>query len=251
MNLALSVFTILCALWFTPASAAGEPSAITPATPAHAGADKGSLQGGLNVDRLEMQKPAADHAGYGYWHADGWMGNENNRLFLKTEGSYSKGQVSDSLAQLLYGRAVSESWYLEIGAAQTGAPGPTRNWLALTAEGDLPLSIDSEWMLFLGQNRQAWLRGQLETAVPLVNRWKFVPKLELNFYSQKDSVHQTGSGLSNAELSLRFAYDFTRNVAGYAGYSRYQAFGNTARQLSTGGNPTSDNLLIAGLMISF
>jgi copper resistance protein B len=220
------------------------------AIPVQAEADESSLQGGLTVDRLEMQQSIVDHTDFGYWHADGWIGGEKNKLLLKTEGNYSKGQVSNSLTQVLYGRSVSESWDLEVGAAQTGAPGPTRNWLAVTAEGDLPLSIDSEWMLFLARNNQAWLRTQFETAVPLGNSWKVVPKLELNFYSKNDPVHETDSGLSNAELSLRLAYDFTKNVAGYVGYSRYQTFGSTAGQLSAGGNSTFDNLLITGLMIS-
>lgn len=219
------------------------------ATPVQAETDENSLQGGLTVDRLEMQYSFVDHTDYHYWHADGWIGDEKNKLLLKTEGAHSKGRVTGDLTQLLYGRSVSESWTLEAGAAHTDAPGPDLNWLDIAAEGDLPLSIVSESTLFLRDN-QAWLKTQFETAVPLNGSWKFVPKLELNFYSKNDPVHHTGSGFSNAELSLRLAYDFTKNVGGYVGYSRYQTFGTTARQLSTGGNSTFDNLLITGLMIS-
>jgi copper resistance protein B len=219
------------------------------AGPALAEGDDAALQGGLTVDRLEVQQSTLNHADYGYWHADGWVGGETNKLFVKTEGTHSGGSVSYGLNQLLYGRAVSESWTLEAGAAHTGAPGPGQNWLALTAEGDLPFSIDSEWMLFW-RNDQTWLRTQFETAVPLRGAWKFVPKMELNFYSKSDPVHQTGSGLSNGELSLRLAYDFTKHIAGYAGYSRLQTFGSAATQLSAAGNFTYDNLLIGGLMIS-
>ncbi|MGC2459149.1 MAG: copper resistance protein B [Gallionellaceae bacterium] len=220
------------------------------AMPPQAKADESSLQGGLTVDRLEMQHSVVDGTDTHYWHADAWIGGEKNKLIFKTEGGHSRGKVSNDLTQLLYGRSVSESWQLEIGAAQTGAPGPISDWLAVTAEGDLPLSIDSEWALFLGKDNQAWLKTQFETTMPLVNQWKFVPKLELNFFSQGDPLHEIGSGFSNAELSLRIARDFTKNVAGYAGYSRYQTFGNTAGQQHAAGNSTFDNLLIAGLMIS-
>lgn len=103
----------------------------------------------------------------------------------------------------------------------------------------------------MGRDNQAWLKAQFEKAVPLNGPWKFIPKLELNFYSKNDPDHKIGSGFSNAELSLRLAYDFTKKVGGYVGYSRDQTFGSTAVQLSAGGNSTFDNLLISGLMISF
>lgn len=212
-------------------------------------ADENSLQGGLTVDRLEIQHSSVDQSNYHYWHADGWIGDEKNKAFLKTEGAHSKGRVTGDVTQLLYGRSISESWTLEAGAAHTGAPGSDLNWMAIAAEGDLPLSIDSESTLFWRDN-QAWLKTQFERAVPLGGAWKFVPKLELNFYSKNDPIHQTGSGFSNAELSLRIARDFTKYVAGYAGYSRYQTFGNTAGQQHAAGNSTFDNLLIAGFMIS-
>ena len=86
------------------------------ALPLVAAADASGLQGGLTVDRLEVQQSFLDQTDYHYWHADGWIGDEKNRLFLKTEGAHAKGLVSDGLHQLLYGRAVSESWYLEGGA---------------------------------------------------------------------------------------------------------------------------------------
>lgn len=220
------------------------------ASPVLAEPDDGGLKGGLTVDRLEAQQSTVDQTDYHYWHADAWVGDEKNRLFLKTEGAHSKGLVSDGLHQLLYGRAVSESWFLEAGLAVTGSPGPTRNWFALTAEGDLPFDIDSEWMLFLGKDNQAWLRTQFETAVALSEPWKFVPKLEVNFYARDNPFNEVGSGFSSAELSLRLVYDFSKNLGGYVGYSRYQAFGNTADELRVEDNSTFDNLVITGLMIS-
>lgn len=217
--------------------------------PFQAEADENSLQGGLTVDRLEMQHSDVDHVDYHYWDADGWIGGDTNKLMLKTEGAHFKGSVTGVLTQLLYGRAISESWTLEAGAAQTGAPGPDLSWMTISAEGDLPLSIDSEWTL-LWKNNQTWLKTGFETALPLNGSWKFIPKLELSFYTKNDPAQQIGSGLSNAELSLRIAYDFTKKVGGYVGYSRYQTFGNTAVQQSAGGNSTYDNLLITGFMIS-
>lgn len=219
------------------------------AQPVLAEGDDTVLQGGLTVDRLEMQKFLVGKTDDHYWHADGWIGGDTNKLFLKSEGAHWQGNVSGSLNQLLYGRTVSESWTLEAGAARSGTPGPNLNWMVIAAEGDLPYSIDSEWTL-LWRNNLAWLKTQFETAVPLGGSWKFVPKVELNFYSGNDPANQLGSGLSNGELSLRIAYDFNKHIAGYAGYSRYQTFGNTAGQLRVGGNQTFDNLLIAGLMIS-
>ncbi len=212
-------------------------------------ADEDSLQRGLTIDRLEIQDSRVDHSVYHYWHADGWIGDEKNKAFLKTEGAHSKGRVTGDVTQLLYGWSISQSWTLEAGAAHTGAPGSDLRWMAIAAEGDLPFSTDSESTLFWRDN-QFWLKTQFERAVPIGGAWKFVPKLELNFYSKNDPAHQTGSGFSNAELSLRLAYDFKKSLAGYVGYSRYQTFGNTAEQQSAVGNPTFDNLLITGLMVS-
>ncbi len=216
--------------------------------PALAAADDTGLQGGLTVDRLEMQRFLVGATEDHYWHADGWIGGDTNKLLLKSEGAHWQGYVSGSLNQVLYGRAVSDAWTLEAGAARSGAPGPSLNWAAVAAEGDLPHDIDSEWTL-LWRNNLAWLKAQLETELPLGGAWKFVPKLELNLYTNNDPANQFGSGLSNGELALRLAYDFDRHVAGYAGYSRYQTFGNTAAQLRAAGNQTFDNILIAGLMI--
>lgn len=220
------------------------------AMPALADTGAGGWQGGLTVDRLELQKSALDNTLSQYWHADGWIGDDKNRVLLKTEGAHAHGLVSSDLTQVLYGRSVTESWFLELGAAHTGAPGPAQNWLALTAEGELPLSIDSEWMLFFGKNNLAWLRTQFETAVPVSGAWEFVPKLELNFYTKNDPANEIGSGFSNSELSLRLAYHLDRNVRGYVGYSRFQTYGNTATRTRIGGNSTFDNLLMTGIMVT-
>ncbi len=216
---------------------------------AFAEGDDAGLKGELTVDRLEAQYSTVNHQASHYWHADGWIGGDTNKLFLKTEGAHSQGFVSGSVDQALYGHAISESWTLEAGAAQTGAPGPILDWAAFAAEGDLPYAIDSEWTLFMRHNL-AWLKVQLEKISPLSGSWKFVSKAEVNFYSNNAPANQIGSGLSNAELSLRVARDFSKQVAGYVGYSRYQNFGNTASQLSASGSRIYDNVVTAGLMIS-
>jgi copper resistance protein B len=219
------------------------------ALPVLAEGDDPGLQGGLEVDRLEMQKFLVGNTEDHYWHADGWVGSDTNKLFLKSEGAHWQGYVSGSLNQVLYGRSVSDSWTLEAGGARSGAPGPSLNWAVIAAEGDLPYSIDSEWTL-LWRSHLAWLKAQFETAVPLGGAWKFVPKLELNLYSANDPANQLGSGLSNGELALRIARDLSKHTAAYVGYSRYQTFGATSGQLRAGGGQTFDNVLIAGLMIS-
>ncbi len=60
-------------------------------------ADENSLQDGLTIDRLEIQHSRVDQSKLHYWHADGWIGDEKNMAFLKTEAAHSKGRVTGDL----------------------------------------------------------------------------------------------------------------------------------------------------------
>ena len=80
----------------------------------------------LTIDQLEKRdtsssKPLA-------WELQGWVGYDLDKFVFKTEGERAEGETEKAELQLLYGKAITPFWDVQLGIRHDFHPKPTQNW---------------------------------------------------------------------------------------------------------------------------
>ncbi len=85
------------------------------------------------------------------WEAQGWIGNDIEKFWVKTEGEYEldEGRFEEAEVQALYSRAVSPFWDLQIGVRHDIKPDPSRTYAVIGAQGLAPHWFELDGQLFL------------------------------------------------------------------------------------------------------
>lgn len=87
------------------------------------------------------------------WGAQGWLGYDLNKLWIKTEGEYSGGEVVDAEIQALYSRAIAPYWDLQMGLRRDLKPSPSRDWAVLGIQGLAPYFFEIDAALYVGDRK--------------------------------------------------------------------------------------------------
>ena len=148
------------------------------------------------------------------WDGEAWYGGDYNRLWLKSEGTMTKGRVRDGDQELLYSRAISTYFNLQGGVRLDLDSGPARAWGAVGVEG---LALYQFEVQATGYFSDRGVAGRFEGAydILLTNRLILQPQVELNLYSRADPRRQVGSGLADIDTGLRLRYEVWRKMAPY------------------------------------
>ena len=76
------------------------------------------------------------------------------------------------------------------------------------------------------------LEGEYELL--LTQKLILQPRIELDFYCERDRKRRTGSGLSTASLGVRLRYEIKREIVPYIGVEWADKFGDTRRLCTSG-----------------
>lgn len=188
------------------------------------------------------------------WEGQAWIGNDYNKLWLKSEARYNadnKHQVGDGDQELLYDRAISRFYNVQAGVRYDLDSKPGRVWGAVGIHG---LSIG-----FFNLEATAYVSGETRFALKTNASWDFrftqrlmlQPQFETNWYTKSEAVRGVGSGLSDIDSGLRLRYEFSRKFAPYIGVSYQQFFGKTADMKRIDGSTTGDVRALIGLRTWF
>lgn len=196
--------------------------------PAHAGMGHDDpLRGMFTMDRLERSTSGAERTWT--WEADGWVGYDLRKLWLKTEGEYVDRRTEEAEVQLLFSHAIAPYWDVQVGWRTDFEPDPERNWLALGLQGIAPWWFEVDTAAYIGESGRIHLRAEADYEVLLTRQWVLVPRLEANWYSKRDPDLAVGDGLARVEGGLRLRYHFAREFAPYIGIRGFKLHGATAR----------------------
>src|SRR6516225_10385527 len=77
------------------------------------------------------------------WEGQGWVGTDYDKLWIKSEGTFTNGAVDDGQQQFLYDRAITTYFDLQGGLRSDIDSRPTRNWAALAGCGKSRLIVVS------------------------------------------------------------------------------------------------------------
>jgi len=199
------------------------------------------------LDRFERR--FVDGADQTYWEAQAWIGGDEHKLWLKTEGSRVAGVTDDADLEAYYSRAVAAFWDAQFGVRHDFAVGaaPSRHWLGVGLQGLAPYMFEVDATAYLGDNGRSAARFKAEYDLLLTQRWVFMPEVELNAYGKADPERGLGSGLSAASLTLRVRYDIRRELSPYVGVMWTKKFGGTADFARAADESTSETRYVAGI----
>jgi copper resistance protein B len=185
------------------------------------------------------------------WEGQGWVGTDYDKLWIKSEGTLSKGALDDGQQQFLYGRAITTYFDLQGGLRSDIDSRPTRNWAAFGIQGLAPYFFDLEVTGFV--SGQGHLAAKLEASYDLLLTQQLIlqPQVEFNIYSKGDPARLVGAGFSDIDTGLRLRYEFSRKFAPYIGVVYEGKFGQTANFARRAGESTGDVRFVAGLRVWF
>jgi len=203
----------------------------------------------LLFNRLEAWD--ADRGTGQAWEAQGWIGTDTDRLWLRSEGERVGGETHTADLEVLYGRSVSAWWDVVAGLRHDFAPGDSRTWAAFGVQGLAPYLFEVGVTGYLGESGHSALAIEAEYELLLTNRLILQPVLEANLHGKEDAGRGVGKGLSTAEAGLRLRYELNRHFAPYVGLVHERAFGDTAALRRAGDEPARDTRVVAGIRIWF
>jgi copper resistance protein B len=185
------------------------------------------------------------------WDGQGWIGTDYDKLWIKSEGTLSKGALDDGQQQFLYGRAVTTYFDLQGGLRSDLDSRPTRNWAAFGIQGLAPYFFDLDVTGFV--SGEGHLAAKLEASYDLLLTQRLIlqPQIELNLYSKADRARLVGAGFSDIDTGLRLRYEFSRKFAPYIGVVYQGKFGQTANFARQAGESTSDVRFAFGIRVWF
>lgn len=203
----------------------------------------------LRVDQLEAThgRHSTGHA----WAAQGWYGNDGDKLWLRSEGERSRGRIDHGHLELLWSHAVAPFWDTRLGMRQDVGHGPKRRWIAFGVQGLAPYWFELEATVYAGSSGRTAARLRAEYELLFTQRLILQPEFELNLHGRNDAATRTGRGLSDTRLGLRLRYEIRREFAPYIGVVWTQRHGAAADYARQDGEPAVDRQFVAGVRFWF
>ena len=216
--------------------------------PAHGHVHGTHVIGTLLFDRLEAWNDG--HGGQA-WEAQGWLGTDAHKLWLRSEGEREDGHTAQADIELLYGRPLARWWDVVAGVRHETRPGPTRTAAALGVMGVAPYKFEVEATGYLDATGRLSAQVEAEYDVLLTNRLILQPLIEAEWHARDDRARGIGAGLSTVEAAVRLRYEITRRFAPYVGVVHERSFGDTADLRRDDGEAVQETRIVAGVRFWF
>ena len=198
-------------------------------------------------DRLEYQ-PNGDTW---VWDAEGWIGGDYHKAWVKTEGDKANGETAEAELQLLYSRALSPFFDLQLGVRHDFEPQPSRTFMVVGLQGLAPQWIELDIATFISEDGDFSMRLELEYDLLLTQRLTIQPRIEFDLAAQEVAEQQVGKGLTSTELGVRLRYEVRREFAPYIGVTWRKTYGDTRNFLKAEGVKDDTVSLVAGIRFWF
>ncbi|MDP2099317.1 MAG: copper resistance protein B [Methylobacter sp.] len=153
------------------------------------------------------------------WDVQNWVGNDDHKLWIKTEGDYSADQGIFGRAdlQLLYSRNISTFWDFQIGARRAFEPERTFDGV-IGFQGLAPYFVEVDSAVFITDNGNFLGRLSLSRDLLLTQRLILQPRLEVNVAARDIQNRGIKAGITEFETGVRLRYEIEREFAPYLGF---------------------------------
>lgn len=161
------------------------------------------------------------------WDFEGWIGTDENKLWLRSEGEPVAGKIEQAEFWAMYSRNIGAFWDLQVGVRHDTKP-YALTYGVIGFEGIAPYFLETEAHLFMQEGGGFSARLRQEKEFLLTQKWMIQPYIEANLFAQDVPELNVGSGLSSAEFGIQLRYEFTRSFAPYVELKYERQFGETA-----------------------
>lgn len=209
----------------------------------------------LLIDQLEFR--AHDGEDSLAWEAEGWLGGDYNRVWVRTEGDRRLSGDSGGEAQLevLYGRLIAPYWDFRIGLRQDllseSGHDRGRTFASIGVAGLAPYWFEVEPTLYVSDDGDVSFRLEATYDLLLTQRLVLQPRFEFDVAASSAREFGIGSGVNDVELGLRLRYEIRREGAPYIGVSWVRKFGNTADLARDEGEEVDSLGVVVGVRLWF
>lgn len=200
--------------------------------------------------RLESDYGANKDSSVASWDLEGWIGNDENKLWLKSEGEYRDGHRESTEFWALYSRNISTFWDLQAGIRHDDKPMPI-SYAVVGINGLAPYFFETESHLFISENGEVSARLKAGTDFLITQKWIIQPYLEANFSAQDVVSQEIGSGLTGGQMGLQIRYELTRKFAPYLDIHYDRKFGETSLLTKNRGEDSDEYVGAIGLRLMF
>jgi copper resistance protein B len=201
--------------------------------------------------RLEMDAGEnRENQSVSNWNLDGWVGGDNNKLWLKSVGDVVGHHTETSENWALYSRNIATFWDVQAGVRYDNKPESTSYFVA-GITGLAPYHFETEAHIFSSDEGDVSFRLREENDFLFTQQLILQPFLEVNIYAQAVQALDVGSGLSTASAGLQLRYEITRKFAPYIEVSYDSLYGDTADIADAKGEHTSSSTLTVGIRLMF
>jgi copper resistance protein B len=205
--------------------------------------------GSIIVDRLEGVNARDDFSMTYDWQA--WYGQDYNKLVVRAEGEIDQGTFKNARNEALWAHALTAYWDTQVGVRIDSGLGTDRVWGAFGVQGFAPYWLYVEATAYVGEEGRTAFRLETEYDVLITQKLILQPRIEMNFYSDRDLSRLVSSGLSNIEAGMRLRYEFKREFAPYIGIEWASTFGSAADLIQSQGKQAEETRFVAGVHFWF
>ncbi|GAB5500949.1 MAG: hypothetical protein PsegKO_32600 [Pseudohongiellaceae bacterium] len=207
-----------------------------------------AILSGIWVDRLETRQGDAED--FQELVGQIWFGNSYQRVVLRTELERRDQTIEESRTELLYTRAFSPFWNLEVGGRYDHGDNAHREWFAIGVAGLAPYWIELNATAYINPEGHTAATVEAEYDLYLSQRLVLQPRVEMDFYGDSDLEAGHGRGLSKSLMGFRLRYDYDRQFSPYIGYERVHRHGE-ATDIFKAFNQHRENQWLAGFRFWF
>lgn len=199
---------------------------------------------------LETDYGGSDSGAIATWDVDGWIGGDNDKLWLKSEGERADGTLESAEFWALYSRTIATFWDAQIGLRHDTRPQST-SYAVLGVQGLAPYFFETETYALLSDEGDVSTRIHVENDLLLTQKLILQPHAELNIFAQDVPDQDIGAGFSNGEIGVQTRYEFTRKIAPYIDLRYERKFGETSSIAKHNGEDTDNAVASIGLRLMF
>jgi copper resistance protein B len=204
----------------------------------------------FHMVRAEFDYGRADDREVAGWDAEGWIGGDRNKLWLKSEGEAEDGDVASAWLEALYSRKVATFWDLQAGVRHDVEP-EGASYLAAGVQGLAPYQFETEAFAYLSDEGVLSARITQSLDLRLTQRLILEPEVALELQGDDAAERGLGAGFSRAEASAQLRYEITRKVAPYLAVAYDRRLGETATIARGAGEAAETTSVRAGLRVWF
>ncbi len=212
--------------------------------------EPGQLFASFEVEQLEYRTGTGTDALY--WDAEGWVGTDDHKARLKTEGEQqTDGKLEKGEVQLLYSRRISDFFDAQAGVRYDVKPQPERGFAVFGVQGLAPYMIEVDAAAFVSNEGEVSARLKGKYDLLITQRLILQPSAEINLAVQSVEEREVGSGISSVGAGVRLRYEIVREFAPYLGFQWERKLGQTADYARHEGTSADNRSLVLGVRLWF